>query len=193
MQGCLVEGLARTTAGLGSVIIDSQPLTVAILAAVLYGELLGPKSVVALAAGVFGLVLIEVPVAHLLRHAESTPPPNANERWSVWDSGEWWMLLAAQAFAVGTVMMRWVSKFSDPLMVIGWVRKPCLLLGACLYGECTRISILFKSWVVKEGDVELVILWSSDHRHETRGFVGLLIPSLWCIFASTWCWGVSLF
>jgi drug/metabolite transporter (DMT)-like permease len=42
------------------VIIDSQPLTVAILAAVLYGELLGFKSVVALAAGVFGLVLIEV-------------------------------------------------------------------------------------------------------------------------------------
>ena len=33
-QGCLSEGLQRTSAGLGSVIIDSQPLTVAILASV---------------------------------------------------------------------------------------------------------------------------------------------------------------
>jgi drug/metabolite transporter (DMT)-like permease len=34
----LAEGLNRTGAGLGSVIIDSQPLTVALLAALLFGE-----------------------------------------------------------------------------------------------------------------------------------------------------------
>ena len=49
-QGCLAEGLQRTSAGLGSVIIDSQPLTVAVLAAIIYGESLAP-------AGVFGLFL----------------------------------------------------------------------------------------------------------------------------------------
>ena len=38
MQGFLAEGLQRTSAGLGSVIIDSQPLTVALLAALLLGE-----------------------------------------------------------------------------------------------------------------------------------------------------------
>ena len=38
MQGFLAEGLQRTSAGLGSVIIDSQPLTVALLASVFFGE-----------------------------------------------------------------------------------------------------------------------------------------------------------
>lgn len=40
---------------------------------------------------------------------------------SLWGSGEWWMFLAAQSMAVGTVMVRWVSKFSDPVMATGWV------------------------------------------------------------------------
>jgi len=41
---------------------------------------------------------------------------------SLWGSGEWWMLLAAQSMAVGTVMVRWVSKYSDSVMATGWVR-----------------------------------------------------------------------
>jgi len=39
---------------------------------------------------------------------------------SIWDSGEWWMLLAAQSMAVGTVMVRWVCKYVDPVMATGW-------------------------------------------------------------------------
>lgn len=34
------------------------------------------------------------------------------------------MLLAAQSMAVGTVMVRWVSKYSDPVMATGWVSRP---------------------------------------------------------------------
>jgi drug/metabolite transporter (DMT)-like permease len=45
LQGFLAEGLQRTGAGLGSVIIDSQPLTVALLAALLFGEVLTPVAV----------------------------------------------------------------------------------------------------------------------------------------------------
>lgn len=41
--------------------------------------------------------------------------------WSIWDSGEWWMLLAAQSMAVGTVMVRWLCQFADPVMATGWV------------------------------------------------------------------------
>lgn len=41
---------------------------------------------------------------------------------SLWASGEWWMLLAAQSMAIGTIMVRWVSKYSDPVMATGWVR-----------------------------------------------------------------------
>lgn len=44
-QGFLAEGLQRTGAGLGSVIIDSQPLTVALLAALLFGERLSALGV----------------------------------------------------------------------------------------------------------------------------------------------------
>lgn len=38
------------------------------------------------------------------------------------------MLLAAQSMAVGTVMVRWVSKYSDPIMATGWVRHITTLL-----------------------------------------------------------------
>lgn len=38
------------------------------------------------------------------------------------------MLLAAQSMAVGTVMVRWVSKYSDPIMATGWVSHITTLL-----------------------------------------------------------------
>ncbi|XP_027336672.1 WAT1-related protein At3g02690, chloroplastic isoform X2 [Abrus precatorius] len=108
-QGFLAEGLQRTSAGLGSVIIDSQPLTVAVLAALLFGESIGIVGAAGLVLGVIGLVLLELPA---LSFDESN--------FSLWGSGEWWMLLAAQSMAVGTVMVRWVSKYSDPVMATGW-------------------------------------------------------------------------
>ncbi|XP_058097774.1 WAT1-related protein At3g02690, chloroplastic isoform X2 [Magnolia sinica] len=108
-QGFLAEGLQRTSAGLGSVIIDSQPLTVAILAALLFGESIGVVGAAGLVVGVIGLLLLEVPS---LSFKEGD--------YTLWGSGEWWMLLAAQSMAVGTVMVRWVSKYSDPIMATGW-------------------------------------------------------------------------
>ncbi|XAR58101.1 hypothetical protein NMG60_11026487 [Bertholletia excelsa] len=108
-QGFLAEGLERTSAGLGSVIIDSQPLTVAVLAAVLFGESIGFVGAAGLVLGVLGLLLLEVPALSF-----------DSSNFSLWGSGEWWMLLAAQSMAVGTVMVRWVSKYSDPVMATGW-------------------------------------------------------------------------
>ncbi|GAB2277707.1 hypothetical protein Dimus_012410 [Dionaea muscipula] len=108
-QGFLAEGLERTSAGLGSVIIDSQPLTVAILAAVLFGESIGYTGAAGLVLGVVGLLLLEVPAVQI-----------DGSNFSLWGSGEWWMLLAAQSMAIGTVMVRWVSKYSDPVMATGW-------------------------------------------------------------------------
>ena len=61
LQGFLAEGLQRTSAGLGSVIIDSQPLSVALLAALLFGEALSPLGVSGLFIGVAGLLLLELP------------------------------------------------------------------------------------------------------------------------------------
>lgn len=108
-QGFLAQGLQRTSAGLGSVIIDSQPLTVAILASLFFGESIGFLGAAGLVLGVIGLLLLEAP---------SLVFDGSN--FSLWQSGEWWMLLAAQSMAVGTVMVRWVSKYSDPIMATGW-------------------------------------------------------------------------
>lgn len=108
-QGFLAEGLQRTSAGLGSVIIDSQPLTVAVLAALLFSESIGSVGAAGLVLGVIGLLLLEVPTLSF-----------DNSNFSLWGSGEWWMFLSAQSMAVGTVMVRWVSKYSDPVMATGW-------------------------------------------------------------------------
>ncbi|CAO2836940.1 unnamed protein product [Amaranthus hypochondriacus] len=108
-QGFLAEGLLRTSAGLGSVIIDSQPLTVAVLAALFFGESIGYVGAAGLVLGVIGLLLLELPVV-----------ATDGTDFSLWGSGEWWMLLSAQSMAMGTVMVRWVSKFSDPVMATGW-------------------------------------------------------------------------
>jgi drug/metabolite transporter (DMT)-like permease len=163
-QGFLAQGLERTSAGLGSVIIDSQPLTVAVLASLLFGERLGAGGVAGLALGVLGLVLLEVPpgaLAGLLpptaaaaaaalfggagaAAAGAAAPPSAalaaaaaaepGGAWSVLDSGEFWMLLAAQSMAVGTVMVRYVTRHCDPVMATGWhmVLGGAALLGAAL-------------------------------------------------------------
>ncbi|KAK8945009.1 WAT1-related protein [Platanthera zijinensis] len=108
-QGFLVEGLQRTAAGLGSVIIDSQPLTVSVLAALLFGESISTVGAVGLLLGIIGLLLLEVPAISF-----------EGKDLTIWGSGEWWMLLAAQSMAIGTVMVRWVSKYSDPVMATGW-------------------------------------------------------------------------
>lgn len=113
-QGFLAEGLQRTSAGLGSVIIDSQPLSVAVIASVLFGETLGPIGLFGLLLGVGGLLMLEVSPSSL----ENLSFQSSGA--SLWDSGEWWMLLAAQSMAIGTVMVRWVSKYSDPIAATGW-------------------------------------------------------------------------
>lgn len=123
-QGFLAEGLQRTSAGLGSVIIDSQPLSVAVISSLLFGETLGSVALFGLLLGVGGLVLLEVPpdvlVQTMMDSSSSSSYYTTSEYTSLWDSGEWWMLLAAQSMAVGTVMVRWVSKYADPIAATGW-------------------------------------------------------------------------
>lgn len=110
-QGFLVTGLARTQAGLGSVMIDSQPLVVALLAWWLYGETIGFWGWLGLSLGLGGIAMIALSPqewVHLSGWAQ------------VWGHGEWWMLLAALAMAAGTVMMRWLSRWVDPVVATGW-------------------------------------------------------------------------
>lgn len=38
---------------------------------------------------------------------------------SLWENGEWWMLLAAQSMALGTIMVQWVTRKTDPVVAVG--------------------------------------------------------------------------
>ncbi|MFQ3614987.1 MAG: DMT family transporter, partial [Cyanobacteriota bacterium] len=57
-QGFLAQGLTETGAGLGSVLIDSQPLAVALMATWFYRERMGSLGWVSLGIGVVGIGII---------------------------------------------------------------------------------------------------------------------------------------
>lgn len=118
-QGFLAEGLVRTGAGLGSVMIDSQPLAVALLSCWLFGERIGLWGWLGLSVGVLGISLIGLPDAWVLNflHAGTITGLGLQQ---LFQSGEWLMLLAALAMAVGTVIIRFVCRYADPLTATGW-------------------------------------------------------------------------
>jgi drug/metabolite transporter (DMT)-like permease len=116
-QGLLARGLVETGAGLGSVLIDSQPLLVALLARTLFGEAINPVGWVGLLLGLAGILFLGLPPA-LLRHWWLEGPAVLDP--GAWSHGELWMLGAAAAMAVGTVLCRYATQHSDPLVVTGW-------------------------------------------------------------------------
>ncbi len=116
-QGLLARGLVETGAGLGSVLIDSQPLLVALLARSLFGEAINPVGWLGLCIGLLAILCLGLP-PQMLRHWWLLGPAAAGVR--AWDHGELWMLAAAAAMAVGTVLSRYATRRSDPLLVTGW-------------------------------------------------------------------------
>jgi drug/metabolite transporter (DMT)-like permease len=119
-QGFLAEGLVKTNAGLGSVMIDSQPLAVALLCLWLFQEHIGLWGWLGLGLGITGISLIGLPeewIFHLLDSGVTINPDNWQD---LFNSGELLMLLAALSMAVGTVMIRFVCRYADPVMATGW-------------------------------------------------------------------------
>ncbi|MBE9128135.1 MULTISPECIES: DMT family transporter [unclassified Coleofasciculus] len=119
-QGFLAEGLVRTGAGLGSVMIDSQPLAVALLSGLLFGEIIGLWGGVGLGIGIFGISLIGLPDAWIFNVLHGDFPAVEFGWQRLFESGEWLMLLASLSMAVGTVMIRFVSRYTDPISATGW-------------------------------------------------------------------------
>jgi drug/metabolite transporter (DMT)-like permease len=113
-QGFLAVGLVRTTAGLGSVMIDSQPLAVAVLSAWLFKEQIGAIGICGLILGVLGISCIGLPIEWL------SPLTSQFDLAGLSDRGEWLMLLAALSMAVGTILIPFVTKFVDPVIATGW-------------------------------------------------------------------------
>ena len=137
-QGFLAEGLQRTGAGLGSVMIDSQPIAVALMARFLFQEIVGPLGWLGLWLGIVGISLLGLPDEWILRTVSSLRTVLSTGHWpnpvtSIGSSslgsdllttmlghGEWLMLLAALSMAVGTVMIAYVSRHVDPVVATGW-------------------------------------------------------------------------
>jgi len=120
-QGFLAEGLVRTSAGLGSVMIDSQPLAVALMSLWLFQEHIGLWGWLGLAFGVTGISLIGLPDELILSlFSNHSFPPSSIPPLSFLESGEWLMLLAALSMAVGTVLIRYVCRYADPVSATGW-------------------------------------------------------------------------
>jgi drug/metabolite transporter (DMT)-like permease len=119
-QGFLAEGLVRTGAGLGSVMIDSQPLAVALMSGLLFGEIIGLWGWLGLGIGVLGISLIGLPDEWILSvfHGGSVTLDVSLQQ--LFQSGEWLMLLASLSMAVGTVMIRFVTRYADPVSATGW-------------------------------------------------------------------------
>jgi drug/metabolite transporter (DMT)-like permease len=124
-QGFLAEGISRTGAGLGSVMIDSQPLAVALMARFLFGEQVGVWGWLGLGVGILGISLIGLPDNWILGllHGDLSvisAQTGINLLQKLLQSGEWLMLLAALSMAIGTVMVRYVCHYADPVAATGW-------------------------------------------------------------------------
>tara|TARA_Y100001968_G_scaffold329872_1_gene380247 strand:- start:259 stop:1215 length:957 start_codon:yes stop_codon:yes gene_type:complete len=116
-QICLAKGLAQTGAGLGSVLIDSQPLMVALLARTVFGDAINPIGWIGLVMGLSGIICLGAP-ADLLVHWWLMGQPVSITNF--WNNGEAWMLAAAVSMAAGTILIRFTCKESDPVAITGW-------------------------------------------------------------------------
>ena len=94
-QGFLAEGLVRTSAGLGSVMIDSQPLAVALLSSWLFGEIIGLLGWLGLSLGIIGISLIGLPDQWIFNLVQGNLISVSFNWQNLLDSGEWLMLLAS--------------------------------------------------------------------------------------------------
>ncbi|AFZ45992.1 protein of unknown function DUF6 transmembrane [Cyanobacterium stanieri PCC 7202] len=119
-QGFLAEGLLRTGAGLGSVMIDSQPLAVAILCRWLFKDMIGFWGWLGLLVGIVGISLIGLPDVWISNFFQG----NWGEFYFSWqglfNNGEWLMLLASLSMALGTVMIPYIARHGDTVVATGW-------------------------------------------------------------------------
>lgn len=162
-QGFLAQGLMRTGAGLGSVMIDSQPLAVAILAFFLYGERVGGFGWLGLLIGVAGISFIGFSTSGFPGISIGSLRQNLavqNLTGISWaDVGNWClqglnqgeilMLLAALSMAMGTVMIRKVSQYADAISATGWhmvIGALPLMLGSFLWEPNAIGSLTLSHW-----------------------------------------------
>jgi drug/metabolite transporter (DMT)-like permease len=119
-QGFLAQGLLRTNAGLGSVMIDSQPLAVALMSRWLFGEVIGLWGWLGLSLGILGISLLGLPTDWWLSWGEPLSLLDSLSWEGLLSNGQGLMLLASLSMATGTIVIRYVSRHADPVMATGW-------------------------------------------------------------------------
>jgi drug/metabolite transporter (DMT)-like permease len=109
-------------AGLGSVMIDSQPLAVALMARWLFNEFVGVLGWIGLLWGILGISLLGLPDQWILSllHGNTDWLLKGNPLDVILQGGEWLMLLAALSMATGTILINYVSRHADPVVATGW-------------------------------------------------------------------------
>ncbi len=133
-QGLLTTGLVNTGAGLGAVLIDAQPLVVALLARILFGNLIGFWGWLGLAIGIAGISLCGLPANWIYTFLQDGLPIGSwlqtiqgyGEKGGdfnlslLMQSGEFLMLLAALSMSFGTIIIGYVKRHVDPIVATGW-------------------------------------------------------------------------
>lgn len=168
-QGFLALGLMKTSAGLGSVMIDSQPLAVALMSSWLFGEVIGVWGWLGLAIGITGISLIGIPDPLILSFFKGNLPTISLSWENLLNSGELLMLFASLSMAVGTIIIRYVSRHADPVVATGWH----MIIGG--------IPLFLMSW-----------LWESQQWVNLEGFAWLSL-SYATIFGSAIAYGIFFY
>ena len=168
-QGFLAAGLVRTGAGLGSVMIDSQPLAVALLSSWLFGEIIGLFGWLGLIIGIIGISLIGFPDRLIYSIFQGDWTALSFDWLEFFDSGELLMLFAALSMAVGTVLIRYVTIHSDPIVATGWH----MILGG--------IPLFIISW------------WQESAQWVNLDFSGWLALSYATVFGSAISYGIFFY
>ncbi len=148
-QGFLATGLVRTTAGLGSVTIDSQPLAVAVLSAWLFQERIGIIGIAGLVLGLLGISCVALP-SEWLSQLAIEPLAHQIDLSALADRGEWLMVLAALSMAVGTVLIRFIVKYVDPVVATAWhmiIGGIPLAIGSLLWEPDRWVNIDAAGWL----------------------------------------------
>ncbi|MEM9119770.1 MAG: DMT family transporter [Cyanobacteria bacterium P01_F01_bin.56] len=156
-QGLLTAGLVNTGAGIGAVLIDAQPLVVALLARFFFGDKIGFWGAIGLAIGIAGICLCGLPEERLYALLnEGIPLGNMASNvdgfsWSALaNSGELLMLLSALSMSFGTIIVGYVKRYADPIVATGWhmLLGGAPLLAFSLLWESNQVdNLLVGDWV----------------------------------------------
>jgi drug/metabolite transporter (DMT)-like permease len=129
--------------------IDSQPLAVAVLSAWLFQEQIGAIGICGLVLGVIGISCIGLPVDWLSQLA-TNPLASQFDLSALFNHGEWLMLLAALSMAVGTILIRFITRYADPVVATGWhmiIGGVPLAVGSWLWESNQWTEIDVNGWV----------------------------------------------